>query len=76
MYIGSTQPHGVRWCCPTISRGIPGSQRRTASASRYRPAFNAQITDDPANGIYRLKPGTTPKMQITRLDPGVTVNFN
>jgi hypothetical protein len=40
------------------------------------PAFNAQVTDDPANGIYRLKNGTTPKMQITAMDPQVSVYFN
>ena len=40
------------------------------------PAFNAQIVDDSADGIYRLPDGVRVTMQVTALDPGVTVNFN
>src|SRR5262249_20157599 len=40
------------------------------------PAFNAQVTDDPADGIYRLKNHTRVKMEITAMDPEVSINFN
>jgi hypothetical protein len=78
MYIGSTQPHGGSLVLSyDFTRDFPLVPAPDGVGFiGTDPAFNAQITDDPANGIYRLKPGTTPKMQITALDPGVTVNFN
>jgi hypothetical protein len=78
MYIGSTTPHGGSLVLSyDFTRDFPLVPAPDGVGFiGTDPAFNAQITDDPANGIYRLKNGTMPKMQITALDPGVTVNFN
>jgi hypothetical protein len=78
MYIGSTKPHGgslvLRY---DFSRAFPLVPAPDGDGFiGTDPAFNAQVTDDPANGIYRLKGGTIPKMQLTAIDPEVSVNFN
>jgi len=78
MYVGSDQPHGgtlvVRYDFarkfPVVP--LPG----TGSYLGTDPAFNAQVTDDPADGIYKLRNRTRVKMEITAIDPGVSVNFN
>lgn len=78
MYIGSDQPHGgtlvVRY---DFTRVFP--LVRAPDGNGFigtDPAFNAQINDDPAGGIYRLKTGTIVKMQLMALDPPVSINFN
>jgi hypothetical protein len=78
MYIGSTKPHGGSLVLSyDFTRAFPLVPAPDGDGFiGTDPAFNAQVTDDPANGIYRLKNGTMPKMQITALDPPVTVNFN
>src|SRR5689334_4369732 len=71
MYIGSDRPHGgtlvVRYDFarkfPLVL--LPGSGTDLGTD----PAFNAQVTDDAANGIYRLKNRTRVKMEITAMDP-------
>ena len=79
MYIGSTVSGGgslvLRY---DFARRFP-LEPLPGSPGTYLgidPAFNAQIFDDPANGIYRLPDGVRVTMQVTALDPGVTVNFN
>jgi len=78
MYIGSTRPHGgslvLRY---DFSRAFPLVPAPNGNGFiGTDPAFNAQITDDPANGIYRLKNGTIVRMQVTAIAPPVSVNFN
>jgi hypothetical protein len=78
MYIGSNRPHGgslvVRY---DFTRKFPLSPiPGSAGYLGTDPAFNAQVTDDPANGIYRLKNRTRPKMELTAIDPEVLVDFN
>jgi hypothetical protein len=78
MYIGSTKPHGgtlvLRYDFarkfPLVL--LPGSNTDLGTD----PAFNAQVTDDPADGIYRLKNRTRVKMEITAMDPEVSINMN
>jgi hypothetical protein len=78
MYIGSDTPHrGKIVLRYDFTRKFPLAP--VPNGTGYigtDPAFNAQVTDDPADSIYTLKKGTRPKMVIVSLDPGVTVNFN
>jgi hypothetical protein len=78
MYIGSTKPHGGSLVLSyDFTRAFPLVPAPDGNGFiGTDPAFNAQVTDDPANGIYRLKNGTIPKMHITAMDPEVTVDFN
>ena len=77
MYIGSDQPHGgalvLRY---DFNRAFPLSPDPTGDGFLGTdPAFNSQVTDDPASGIYRLKNHVIVKMRITAMDPGVTVGM-
>ncbi|HXJ35971.1 MAG TPA: hypothetical protein VMS22_18215 [Candidatus Eisenbacteria bacterium] len=40
------------------------------------PSFDAFAADDPARGLYRIKNGRKITMQITAIDPDLTVVFN
>jgi hypothetical protein len=77
MYIGSSEPHrGMLVLSYDFARKFPLSPNPTGAGFLGEdPAFNAQVTDDPADGIYRLKNHTLVKMRITAIDPGVTVQF-
>jgi len=78
MYIGSDQPKGgtlvLRYDFTRAFPLVPAPDGNGFIGTD--PAFNAQITDDPADGIYRLRNHTVVKMQVTALDPPVSVNFN
>jgi hypothetical protein len=78
MYIGSDRPHGgtllLRYDFTRDFPLVPSPDGHGYIGTD--PAFNAQVVDDPADGIYRLKNHTPVKMQITALDPPVFVNFN
>jgi hypothetical protein len=78
MYIGSDRPHGgmlvLRYDFTRKFPLVPAPDGNGFIGTD--PAFNAQINDDPADGIYRLRPGTVVKMQITAMDPQVSVDFN
>jgi hypothetical protein len=78
MYIGSTRPHGGSLVLKyDFTRRFPLVPAPDGNGFiGTDPAFNAQITDDPANGIYRLKNGTIVRMQVTTIAPPVSVNFN
>lgn len=78
MYIGSTKHHGGSLVLSyDFNRAFPLVPAPNGDGFiGTDPAFNAQVTDDPANGIYRLKGGTIVKMQLTAIDPEVSVNFN
>jgi hypothetical protein len=78
MYIGSTKHHGGSLVLSyDFTRAFPLVPAPNGDGFiGTDPAFNAQVTDDPADGIYRLKAGTTPKMQLTAIDPQVSVDFN
>jgi hypothetical protein len=77
MYIGSDQPHrGMLVLSYDFARKFPLSPNPTGGGFLGEdPAYNAQVTDDPADGIYRLKNHTLVKMRITAIDPGVSVGF-
>ena len=77
MYIGSNQPHrGMLVLSYNFARKFPLSPNPTGAGFLGEdPAFNAQVTDDPADGIYHLKNHTLVKMRITAIDPGVSVGF-
>jgi hypothetical protein len=78
MYIGSDRPKGgalvLRYDFTRAFPLVPAP--RGTGFIGTDPAFNAQINDDPADGIYRLKPGTVVKMQLVALDPPVAVDLN
>src|SRR5262249_18186489 len=76
-YIASKQKHGGRLVLTyDLHRAFPLSPDPTGSGFLGEdPAFNAQVTDDPADGLYRLKNHTLVKMRITEIDPGVSVGF-
>ncbi len=78
MYIGSTAKGGgalvldydFARAFPLVP--LPGTTRLIGTD----PAFNAQVNDDPARGVYRLKDDTRVLWVLTAIDPGVTVPFN
>jgi hypothetical protein len=78
MYIGSTAKNGgallLRYdftrAFPMVP--LPG----TLELIGNDPAFNAQVVDDPTQGIYRLKDGTRVAMELVSADPGVSVDLN
>jgi hypothetical protein len=78
MYIGSTRPGGgsllLRYDFTRQFPLVPSPDGKGFIGTD--PAFDAQIIDDPADGIYRLKNRTVVTMQITAMDPPVSVNFN
>jgi hypothetical protein len=78
MYIGSDRPHGgtlvLRYDFTRKFPLVPDPSG--VGFIGADPAFNAQVTDDPANGFYRLKNHTPVKRQITAMDPQVSVNLN
>jgi hypothetical protein len=78
MYIGSDRPGGgtlvLRYDFARAFPLVPAPDGHGFIGTD--PAFNAQVTDDPANGIFRLKKLTVVKMEIVALDPPVSVNFN
>jgi hypothetical protein len=77
MYIGSDHPRGGRLVLRyDFTRKFPLVPAPGGGYIGTDPAFNAQVTDDPTDGIYRLKGGTRVKMEITAMDPEVLVNFN
>jgi hypothetical protein len=78
MYIGSDRPHrGTLVLLYDFTRKFPLVTAPDGNGFiGTDPAFNAQINDDPANGIYHLRRGTVVKMQITAMDPQVSVAFN
>ncbi len=78
MYIGSNRPHGgtlvLRY---DFTRAFPVVPLPNGTGFiGTDPAFNAQVTDDATDGIYTLKNHTHVKMQLTAIDPQLTVNFN
>jgi hypothetical protein len=78
MYIGSTAKHGgalaLRY---DFTRAFPMAPLPgSGTFIGTDPAFNAQVTDDPSQGIYRLRNGTRPSMEIIGLDPAVSVDLN
>jgi hypothetical protein len=77
MYIGSDQPHrGMLVLSYDFTRKFPLSPNPIGAGFLGEdPAYNAQVTDDPADGIYRLKNHTLVKMRLTAIDPGVSVEF-
>jgi hypothetical protein len=77
MYIGSDQPHrGMLVLSYDFTRKFPLSPNPIGAGFLGEdPAYNAQVSDDPADGIYRLKNHTLVKMRITAIDPGVSVEF-
>jgi hypothetical protein len=78
MYVGSTRPRGgslvLRYDFARPFPLVPAPDGRGYLGTD--PAFNAQVTDDPADGIFRLRNGTLVKMRIVAIDPQVTVNLN
>ena len=78
MYIGSDRPKGgalvLRY---DFTRAFPLVTAPSGNGFiGTDPAFNAQVTDDPSTGIYRLKPGTVVRVQLMGADPGVSVDMN
>src|SRR5262249_40506829 len=73
MYIASNQKHGGMLVLTyDFNRAFPLSPNPTGGGFLGEdPAFNAQVTDDPADGLYRLKNHTLVKMRLTAIDPGV-----
>src|SRR5262245_65247659 len=68
MYIGSDQPHGgalvLRY---DFNRAFPLSPDPTGDGFLGTdPAFNSQVTDDPASGIYRRSEEHTSELQSLR----------
>lgn len=78
MYIGSDQPHRgtivLRYDFSRKFEVVP-IQGGTGFLGTD-PAFNAQVTDDPGDGIYRLRNHTRVKMELLAVDPGVSINMN
>jgi hypothetical protein len=77
MYIGSSEPHrGMLVLSYDFNRAFPMSPDPEGDGFiGTDPAFNSQVTDDPADGIYRLKNHTLVKMRITTIDPAITVEM-
>ena len=78
MYIGSTAKGGGQlvlnydFARPFPVVPLPGTTKLIGTD----PAFNAQVNDDPALGVYRLKDGVRVTWVLAAIDPGVTVPFN